>query len=51
MESVNLRYSTEEFAKRGDAMYESDVRPQLKPGDNGKFAAIDIDSGTSELDR
>lgn len=26
-------------------MYETQVRPQLKPEDQGKFAAIDIESG------
>ena len=44
------RYSKEEFARRGDALYESEVRPQLKPGDKGKFAAIDIESGRYAID-
>jgi hypothetical protein len=51
MPIVKRRYSKEEFAKRGDAMYEKDIRPQLKPEDNGKFAAIDIESGAYEVDR
>jgi hypothetical protein len=51
MGSVKRRYSKEEFAKRGDAIYENDVRPQLKPADEGKFAAIDIESGMFEIDR
>ncbi len=50
MESVKRRYSKEEFARRGDAIYEKDVRPQLKPADEGKFAAIDIESGMYEID-
>ena len=50
MDSVKRRYSKEEFARRGDAVYENDIRPQLKPADEGKFAAIDIESGTFELD-
>ena len=45
MASVKRRYSKEEFARRGDAIYEKAVRPQLKASDQGKFAAIDIDSG------
>lgn len=49
MGSVNRRYSKEEFARRGDAIYEKDVRPQLKPADEGKFAAIDIESGMYEI--
>lgn len=50
MGSVKRRYSKEDFARRGDAVYEKAVRPQLKPADEGKFAAIDIDSGTYEID-
>jgi hypothetical protein len=50
MDSVKRRYSKEEFAGRGDAVYEKDVRPQLKPSDEGKFAAIDIESGAYEVD-
>jgi hypothetical protein len=43
-------YSKEEFARRGDEIYETQVRPRLKAEDDGKFAAIDIESGTYELD-
>ncbi len=51
MNSVKRRYSKEDFARRGDAIYDSDVRPRLKPADKGKFAAVDIESGAYELDR
>jgi len=50
MASTKRRYSKEEFAQRGDAIYENDVRPQLKTDDEGKFAAIDIESGRYEID-
>ncbi len=50
MASIKRRYSKEEFAKRGDAVYESSVRPHLKPEDKGKFAAIDIETGAYEVD-
>jgi hypothetical protein len=49
MASTKRHYSKEEFARGGDARYEKDVLPKLKRGDEGKFAAIDIDSGTYEL--
>ncbi len=49
--SVKRRYSKEEFARRGDAIYENDVRPRLKPADKGKFAAIDIETAMYEIDR
>lgn len=48
--SVQPRYSKEEFARRGDAIYERAVAPQLKPADKGKFVAIDIETGAYEID-
>lgn len=45
MATTKRRHSKEEFARRGDAIYEKDVRPRLKPADEGKYAAIDIESG------
>jgi hypothetical protein len=50
MSFVKRRYSKEEFVRRGDAIYENVVRPQLKAGDGGKFAAIDIESGEFAID-
>ena len=44
------RYSKEEFARRGDAMYEGKVRPLVESGNEGKFVAIDIETGTYEID-
>jgi hypothetical protein len=45
MAFTKRRYSKEEFARRGDAIYDTQVRPHLKAEDEGKFAAIDIDCG------
>lgn len=42
-------YSMEEFARRGDERYEGDIRPRLGPGNDGKFVAIDIETGDYEL--
>src|SRR5262245_55621188 len=50
MASTKRRYSKEEFARRGDAIYETNVRPHIKPEDDGKFVAIDIESGMYEMD-
>jgi hypothetical protein len=50
MRSIKRRYSKREFARRGDRIYENDVRPLLKPADKGKFVAIDIESGAYEID-
>lgn len=43
------RYSKEEFARRGDEIYESQVRQQVEAGNHGKIVAIDIETGTFEI--
>ena len=43
------RYSKEEFARRGDEIYESQVRPQIEEGNHGRIVAIDIETGAFEL--
>jgi hypothetical protein len=45
MRSVKPRYSKDEFARRGDAVYEKDILPRLSSRDVGKFVAIDIETG------
>jgi hypothetical protein len=50
MAPTKRRYSKEEFARRGDAIYEKEIRPQLKIDDENKFAAIDIESGDFAVD-
>jgi hypothetical protein len=45
------RYSKEEFAQRGDALYESEIRQQVEEGNHGKIVAIDIETGDFEVDR
>jgi hypothetical protein len=49
MAFVKRRHSKEEFARRGDALYENEVRPRLTTADEGKFVAIDIESGLYEI--
>lgn len=43
------RYSKEEFARRGDEIYETQVRPQVEEGNYGKIVAIDIETGAFEV--
>jgi hypothetical protein len=43
------RYSTEEFARRGNEIYEHDIR-SLVEQDRGTFVAIDIETGAWEMD-
>jgi hypothetical protein len=43
------RYSKEEFAQRGDVLYESVVRQQVEEGNHGRIVAIDIETGAFEV--
>ncbi len=45
------RYSKEEFARRGDEIYESQVRQQVEEGNHSKIVAIDIETGDFEVDQ
>ena len=51
MAMLQPRYSKEEFARRGQEIYGRSVKPRVGPGDEGKFAAIDIETGMYEMDR
>jgi hypothetical protein len=44
------RYSKKEFARRGQELYDRVVRPKLRPEDDLKFVAIDIETGEFEID-
>jgi hypothetical protein len=44
------RYSKEEYARRGDEIYERDLRPHVEAGNEGKFIVIDIETGAYEID-
>jgi hypothetical protein len=50
MEASQPRYSKEEFARRGDEIYDRVVAPRLGREDLGKFVLIDIDSENYEID-
>ncbi len=43
------RYRKEEFSRRGDEIYDSQVRSQVEEGNHGKIMAIDIETGASAL--
>ena len=45
------RYSKDEFARRGDEIYERELGPILEKENDGKFVAIDIETGAYEIDR
>ena len=43
------RYSKEEFAKRGDLIYQTQILPQVEIDHHGKIVAIDIETGAFEI--
>jgi hypothetical protein len=49
MTTPQPRYSKEEHARRGTALYEQQVRPQVEAGNYGKIVAIDVDTGAFEV--
>ena len=50
MSTPQPRYSKEEFARRGQEIYDRVIRPRVEAGNDGKFAAIDIETGEYEID-
>jgi len=44
------RYSKEELARRGQALYDAGIRQQVEVANEGKIVAIDIETGVFEVD-
>ncbi|MGL4555461.1 MAG: hypothetical protein ACRC33_30195 [Gemmataceae bacterium] len=44
------KYSFEEFGRRGQEIYDRVIKPTLRPEDENKFVAIDIETADYELD-
>lgn len=51
MSDIGPRYSKEEFSRRGEAIFESDIRRTVEHGEPSDFVAIDIETGAYEVDR
>lgn len=43
------RYSKEEFAHQGNALYENQIRSKVEKDNLGKIVAIDIETGAFEV--
>lgn len=43
--AMTVRRSDAEVARRGDEIYERDIRTQIESDHHGEFVAIDVDSG------
>lgn len=50
MSTTELRLSREDLARQGGEAYELQVRRLLGPGDEGKFVAVDVETGAFEVD-
>ena len=44
------RYSKEEACRRGEEIYNRDIRAKVEADNEGKYVAIDIESGAWEMD-
>jgi hypothetical protein len=43
-------YTPEEIVRRGEEIYERDLRSRVEEGNKGKFLVIDVKTGSYELD-
>ena len=50
MSATEPRLSRDDLARRGDETFALRVRPLLRPDDDGKFVAVDVESGAFEVD-
>jgi hypothetical protein len=50
MKAIQPRYSMEEFARRGDEIYDRNIAPQVTAENEGKYVLIDIETGDYEID-
>jgi len=46
----DLRYTPDEIARRGKAVYERQIRPTIERDHYGQFVVIDVDTGQYEVD-
>lgn len=49
MSARKPKYSDEEFARRGQEIYESQVREKVEANNHGQIVAIDIETGAYEI--
>jgi hypothetical protein len=44
------QYSAEEIVRRGEEIYEQEIRPKVEKEHKGKFLVIDVETGAYEID-
>ena len=47
----NAKYSREEVAERGEAIYEQGIRAKVESENRGKYLVLDIESREYEIDQ
>ncbi len=50
MSTITNDRDLDSLADRGTELFEHQIKPALRPADDGKFVAIDVRSGEYELD-
>ena len=50
MLTTKPKRTLDELASLGQEIFDRHVRPSLRPVDDGKFVAIDVESGAYEID-
>lgn len=50
MPTTQPHRSLDELAALGEVIFDQQVRPALRPEDDGKFIAIDVETGDYEMD-
>ena len=50
MPTTKPRRNLDELASLGGNIFDRQVRPALRPEDDGKFVAIDVETGDYEID-
>jgi hypothetical protein len=48
---IDERLNPNEIVERGKKLYEGTLRAKLEPHENGKYVAIDVNTGEYEVDR
>ena len=47
----DAKYSREEVAERGEAIYEQEIRTKVESESKGKYLVLDIETGEFEIDQ
>ncbi len=47
---THTRHNTDEIARRGQDIYDRDIRPKVENEHHGKFLVVDVDTGDFEVD-